>query len=74
MTNQGDSKADQYEISYTYPLSKRTLLYAGYVGINNADNASYTFNINSYNQNATTGFGPIGGNMNGFVLGTVHFF
>jgi predicted porin len=73
VTNQGDSKADQYEISYTYPLSKRTLLYAGYVGINNADNASYTFNINPYNQ-ASTGFGPIGGNMNGFVLGTVHFF
>jgi predicted porin len=73
VTNIGDSKADQYEISYTYPLSKRTLLYAGYVGINNADNASYTFNINAYNQNSN-GFGPIGGNMNGFVLGTVHFF
>jgi predicted porin len=73
LTNQGDSGVDQYEISYTYPLSKRTLLYAGYVGINNDSNASYTFNINPYLQ-SSTGAGPIGGNLNGLVLGTVHFF
>lgn len=76
VTNGGSDNAQQYSISYTYPLSKRTLLYAGYVGINNDDNASYTFNINPYNT-TTVGnnlFGPIGGNLNGFVLGTVHFF
>lgn len=73
LTNGDSSKAQQWEISYTYPLSKRTLLYAGYVGIYNDDNASYTFNINPFNQ-SSAGFGPIGANLNGFVLGTVHFF
>jgi predicted porin len=71
--NGPNDKAQQYEISYTYPLSKRTLLYAGYVGLNNDQNTAYTFNINPYRQ-AANGQGPIGGNMNGFVLGTVHFF
>jgi predicted porin len=63
--DQTDSQ--QWEISYTYPLSKRTLTYAGYVKINNSENASYTFNINPY----TT---AIGGKPGGFVLGAVHFF
>ena len=30
-----DTGVDQYEISYTYPLSKRTLTYVGYVRIDN---------------------------------------
>ncbi|MEP7180928.1 MAG: porin [Betaproteobacteria bacterium] len=68
----GLAKGDQtdsqeWTISYTYPLSKRTLTYAGYVKINNRQNASYTFNINPY----TT---AIGGKPEGFVLGMVHFF
>ena len=54
-------------MSYTYPLSKRTLTYAGYVKINNSNNASYTFNINPY----TT---AIGGKPGGLVLGMVHLF
>jgi predicted porin len=62
-----DTKSQQYEISYTYPFSKRTQVYAGYVKLNNASNASYTFNINAY---------PIGigGKPGGFVLGMIHLF
>ena len=62
-----DTKSDQYEISYSYSLSPRTLLYTGYVKINNDNNARYTFNINAY---------PIapGGKPGGLVFGIVHFF
>jgi predicted porin len=62
-----DTGSAQWELSYTYPLSRRTLLYAGYVQIANQANASYTFNINPYPI-------AIGGRPSGFVLGTVHFF
>ena len=62
-----DTKSDQYEVSYSYSLSPRTLLYAGYVKINNEHNAKYEFNINSY---------PIapGGKPGGLAFGMVHFF
>ena len=66
--------ADQWEISYTYILSSRTLLYAGYVKIQNQSNASYTFDINPYPilcyPYPDGGCGKPGG----FVLGAVHFF
>ena len=63
----GDSDAQQYEISYTYPLSKRTTVYGGYVKIDNGGNASYLFNINAY---------PIGvgGKPQGLVMGVLHLF
>ncbi|MEP6658117.1 MAG: porin [Betaproteobacteria bacterium] len=61
------TSSDQWELSYTYPLSKRTLLYTGYVKIDNRSNASYTFNINPYPT-------AIGGKPEGWVLGAVHFF
>src|SRR5438132_874617 len=35
LTKGPDSASDQWEISYSYPLSLRTLLYAGYVRLNN---------------------------------------
>ena len=62
-----DTKSDQYEATYSYSLSPRTLLYTGYVKLNNAANARYTFNINAY---------PIaqGGKPGGLVFGIVHFF
>jgi len=62
-----DTKSQQYEISYTYPFSKRTQVYAGYVKLNNDNHALYTFNINPY---------PIaeGGKPGGFVLGMIHLF
>jgi predicted porin len=66
--------ADQWEVSYTYVLSARTMLYTGYVRIQNQSNASYTFDTNPYpilcypypNGNC--------GKPGGFLLGAVHFF
>jgi predicted porin len=62
-----DTGSTQWEISYTYPLSKRTLLYTGFVQIDNDKNANYTFNINPY---------PVanGAKPSGIVMGAVHFF
>ena len=67
---------NQWEISYTYPLSKRTLMYAGYVRIGNENNAAYNFNINPYNPVSSTdaSYATPGGKPQGFVLGLVHFF
>jgi predicted porin len=67
LTKGPDSAADQWEISYSYSLSLRTLLYAGYVRIDNKTNAGYGFNINDY----TT---VHGGKPTGYVFGMVHFF
>jgi len=63
----GDTKSQQWEASYSYSLSPRTLLYAGYVRISNDAKALYSFNINPY---------PIaaGGKPSGLVFGIVHFF
>ena len=57
----------QWEVSYSYDLSKRTRVYTGYVKINNDSNANYNFNINSYNASA-------GGKPGGFVMGMYHNF
>jgi predicted porin len=62
-----DTKSDQYEVTYSYSLSPRTLLYTGYVKINNDSNARYQFNINPY------AIAP-GGKPGGLVFGLVHFF
>ena len=59
--------ATQWEVSYTYALSKRTLAYTGFVQTRNQNNAAYNFNINPYTVVA-------GANANGFVMGLVHFF
>jgi predicted porin len=67
LTRGPDSASDQWELSYSYSLSLRTLLYAGYVRINNSANASYGFNINDYS--TVRGARPTG-----YVLGMVHFF
>jgi len=68
----GDTSSNQYELSYTYPLSKRTLTYVGYVKLDNKCNASYVFNINAYNIGR-----PVGGcfgKPEGWLAGMVHFF
>jgi predicted porin len=70
----GSTSVDQYSISYTYPLSKRTLTYIGYVYLDNDENARYTFNINPINQSATTGGLASPGQPQGLVAGIVHFF
>lgn len=57
----------QWELSYSYSLSLRTMLYAGWVKIDNRANAAYTFNINPY---------PVapGARPTGIVIGIAHFF
>ena len=64
----GDTGADHYTVSYTYPLSKRTITYIGYTGLNNEARASYNYNINPYLPNTQ------GLDLNGFVAGMVHLF
>ncbi|HSI59338.1 MAG TPA: porin [Ideonella sp.] len=43
----GDGKALTYGVSYTYPLSVRTALYAAYGGVNNNDGARLALNTGS---------------------------
>jgi predicted porin len=62
-----NSSSNQWEISYTYPLSKRTSLYTGYTQIVNKSAASYNFSVNSYPI-------AIGGKPQGFVMGMWHNF
>jgi predicted porin len=70
------SGAQQWEVSYTYPLSKRTLLYTGYVMIDNKANGAYNFGINQI-AGTCTGNGALcgdAGRPQGIVAGMVHFF
>ena len=63
-----NTEADQFSISYTHPLSKRTSVYAGYHLLDNDANAAYNYNINPYAPAAN------GMKLNGFVLGMIHLF
>jgi predicted porin len=82
VTRGSETASDQWTISYTYPLSKRTQVYAGYVKIANDRNAAYSFAVNSYQINTTcTGNGSVidqncgsNGKPGGLVLGMIHFF
>jgi predicted porin len=67
LTKGPDSSSEQWELSYSYSLSLRTLLYTGYVRLNNRANAGYSFNINDYNT-------APGGKPTGIVFGMAHFF
>jgi predicted porin len=67
LTKGPNSAATQWEISYSYSLSPRTLLYTGYVQLANQPNAFYTFNINDY-------LTARGARLNGVVFGIAHFF
>ena len=62
-----DGGANFYEVSYTYPLSKRTSVWLGYVKIANKDQAQYNFNVNNYNI-------AIGGRPQGLAFGLWHNF
>jgi predicted porin len=62
-----NSAATQWEVSYSYNLSPRTMVYAGYVQIANQANANYNFNINEYPA-------AQGARLNGLVAGIAHFF
>ena len=67
LTKGPNSAATQWEVSYSYNLSPRTMLYAGYVQIANQANANYRFNINDYQA-------AQGARLNGAVVGIAHFF
>jgi predicted porin len=62
-----DTGAYMWTVSYTYPLSKRTLMYAAYVKVSNDDNGIYNFNAGP--AGVTTGAAP-----GGFAMGMVNFF
>jgi predicted porin len=82
LTKGSETGSKQWEVSYTYPLSKRTSVYAGYVKLDNDRNAAYTFNINAYTINTScTGIGNAAdqacgnnGKPDGFVFGMIHLF
>jgi predicted porin len=69
LTSGADSGAWQYELSYSHSLSPRTMVYAGFVGLDNERNAAYTFAINPYAEDSPTGL-----KLRGLVLGAAHFF
>ncbi|HET7098210.1 MAG TPA: porin [Casimicrobiaceae bacterium] len=66
--------ATQWEVSYTYPLSSRTLVYAGYVKIDNQSNASYTFDTNPYPVLCNPYPNGACGRPGGVIAGIAHFF
>jgi predicted porin len=76
-----DTGVAQYEASYSYNLSPRTMLNVGYVRLNNDCKAAYTFNINAY-PIAIGQFGAAPGSAgdfcsgkpSGLVFGLVHLF
>ena len=78
MTLGPDSSAQQWEVSYTYPLSKRTLLYTGYTMIDNKANAAYNFGVNQIRpvrwHRATPRLCGDAARPQGIVAGMVHFF
>jgi len=71
-----NTSSQQWEVSYTYPLSKRTLVYTGYTMIDNKANANYNFGVNQI-QGMCGGNGAScgdAGRPQGIVAGLVHFF
>jgi len=74
LTKGESTGSTQWEVSYTYIMSGRTLAFAGYVKIRNDSNAAYTFNQNPYP--ILCGVYPNGGcgKPAGFLIGLAHFF
>ena len=73
--------AQQWEVSYTYALSKRTLMYAGYVQIANRSNGAYNFGVNAIGGACgLSASGQVAGGCGdsakpqGLISGLVHFF
>ncbi|MDR2016519.1 MAG: porin [Burkholderiales bacterium] len=64
-----DTGAMLYEIAYSYDLSKRTSVYAGYVYIDNKARATYTFGQNGHGTNVTPGK-----DQQGLIIGAIHNF
>jgi predicted porin len=78
ITKGPDTGARQYTVTYTYPFSNRTAVYAGWVKIDNKRNAAYSFAANPYAVNATcTVSQPTcseNGKPEGLVFGMFHLF
>ena len=66
--------ATQWELSYTLPLSSRTLVYAGLVKIANQSNAAYTFDTNPYPVFCNPYPNGACGRPGGIIAGIAHFF
>jgi len=72
--------AQQWTVSYTYALSKRTLLQAGYMQIANRSNGAYNFGVNAISGICLPTNGvvtPVCGasaKPQGLMTGIVHFF
>ncbi|MCL2297495.1 MAG: porin [Proteobacteria bacterium] len=70
-----DTGAQQFTLSVSYPLSKRTVAYAGYMYLKNGARANYTYFRDG---NRSTPFGPsnvaLGTHQQGAALGMHHFF
>ena len=62
--------ASMFELSYTYWLSKRTSLYAGFVRIINEANASYQLGVNGISGAHT----DAGASVSGLIVGLKHNF
>ncbi len=76
VTHGANTATTQWELSYSYSLSPRTLLYTGYVRLANKAYNQTTFNINPYTiqvceYNASN---CNDGKPTGVVFGMVHFF
>ncbi len=70
-----DTSTQQWELSYSYSLSPRTMLYAGYVKLANKAYNPTTFNINSYSiKTCEWGTACQSGQPTGVLFGMVHFF
>ena len=74
LTKGENTGAIQWEISYTYVMSARTLLYTGFVRIQNQSNASYTFDTNPYPIVCNPYPNGNCGKPAGLVAGIAHFF
>ena len=74
LTKGASTGSTQWEVSYTYVVSARTLFYAGYVRIENESNAAYTFNINLYPILCDRYPNGACGKPAGFLVGAAHFF
>jgi predicted porin len=76
VTKGSGTGANTWQLTYTYPLSKRTLVYGGYIMIDNDKNANYNFGNNSV-PGLCGGNGAACGDAarpQGAGIGMVHFF
>ena len=74
LTKGVNSGSTQWEASYTYIMSGRTLAYAGYTKIRNESNAAYTFNHSPYPILCDAYPNGSCGKPGGVLIGMAHFF